>query len=215
MNPARRRALEALKRQRATAPAPLFEEPQEAEPDVGIDRVAVLFPLPLPEPFDYRASSLLNLQPGQHVIAPIGTRLWRGVVWRVERNSAAAANLKAIEEVLPGATIPDISRTFLDWAAKYLVTSPGNLIGMIARSPEALLPAPTYAVYRAAAEPPPRMTDARARVLRIASEEALPGAELARRAEVSSGVVRALIDSGALVREERSEDPPFQEPNLE
>ena len=69
---ARRRALEALKRQRAPAPAgPLFA-PEEDEPPPGAeyDKVAVLFPLPLPEPFDYRAAHSIGLQPGMHVIAP-------------------------------------------------------------------------------------------------------------------------------------------------
>ena len=107
---ARRGALEALKRQRpAPAPGPLFA-PEEAEQDESwLDRVAVLFPLPLPEPFDYRAPASMGLLPGMHVIAPIGPRLVRGVVWSVEKNYAGAANLKAIEEVLPGSAVPDLS----------------------------------------------------------------------------------------------------------
>ncbi|MGE3142458.1 MAG: primosomal protein N', partial [Hyphomonadaceae bacterium] len=216
MNPARRRALEALKRQRAAAPAgPLFAPPEEeAAAEAGLDKVAVLFPLPLPEPFDYRAASALKIEPGAHVVAPIGPRLVRGVVWRVEKNAPAAANLKAIEEVLPAAPLPEISRRFIDWAAKYLVTPPGNVLRMVARSPEALLPAPTYAVYALGEASPGKMTDARARVLAVAAKEALPAAELARRAEVSAAVVKTLIDQGALVRRERSEDPPFEEPNL-
>src|SRR5690606_10089933 len=102
---ARRRAMEALKRQRAPAPAgPLFAVAEEGSDFVHdtLDKVAVLFPLPLPEPFDYRAPSSLGLQPGMHVIAPIGPRFVRGVVWNVEPNHPGAANLKAIEEVLPG-----------------------------------------------------------------------------------------------------------------
>ncbi len=214
MSTARRRALEALKARRAPMPAPLFEAPPEDRGEAGLDKVAVLFPLPLPEPFDYRAPSTLQLAPGAHVIAPIGARLVRGVVWSVERASAAAANLKAIEEVLPGAPVPEMSRRFVDWAAKYLVVPPGNLLRMVVRSPDALLPAPTYSVYRAAEAPPARLTDARARVLAIAAEEALTAAELARRAEVSGAVVKGLADAGALIREERSEDPSFAEPHL-
>ena len=85
---ARRRAMEALKRQRAPAPAgPLFavaEEGADYEPET-LDQVSVLFPLPLPEPFDYRAPASMGLEPGMHVIAPIGTRLVRGVAWAVEK----------------------------------------------------------------------------------------------------------------------------------
>src|SRR5512147_1701011 len=111
MNPtARKRALDALKGRRATAPAgPLFAVAEEGASydSATLDKVAVLFPLPLPEPFDYRAPSSLGLKPGMHVIAPIGTRLVRGVVWAVEQNHPGAANLKAIEEVLPGPLVPE------------------------------------------------------------------------------------------------------------
>lgn len=214
---ARRRALDALKAKRATAPAgPLFavaEEGADYEPDT-LDKVSVQFPLPLPEPFDYRASSSLNIEPGQHVIAPIGSRLVRGVVWRVERDHPGAANLKAIDEVLPGAPIPEISRTFVDWAARYLVRPPGDLLRMVARSPDALLPPPTYTVLAPTGELPPKLTDARKRVLDEAAKEQVNAAELARRAETSSAVVKGLVDCGALTKLEISEDPPFPPPDL-
>ena len=214
---ARRRALDALKAKRATAPAgPLFavaEEGADYEPDT-LDKVSVQFPLPLPEPFDYRASSSLNIEPGQHVIAPIGSRLVRGVVWRVERDHPGAANLKAIDEVLPGAPIPEISRTFVDWAARYLVRPPGDLLRMVARSPDALLPPPTYTVLAPTGELPPKLTDARKRVLDEAAKEQVNAAELARRAETSSAVVKGLVDCGALMKLEISEDPPFPPPDL-
>ena len=106
---ARRRALDGLKRTRSAPPlGPLFTV-AEGGAEFGSDtqdRIAVLFPLPLPEPFDYRAPSSLQIQPGQHVIAPIGPRLVRGVVWGVERNHPGAANLKAIEDVLAARATP-------------------------------------------------------------------------------------------------------------
>jgi primosomal protein N' (replication factor Y) len=215
---ARRRALQALKGQRAALPAgPLFavaEEGAAYEADT-LDKVAVLFPLPLPEPFDYRAPSSMGLQPGAHVIAPIGSRLVRGVVWAVEHNNPGAANLKAIDEVLPGPLVPELSRQFLDWAARYLVRPPGDLLRMVVRSPEALLDPPTYSVVRPSGKPLPKMTEARTRVMREAEKEAVSAAELSRRAEVSSAVVKGLIDCGALERVEMSEDPPFEEPILD
>jgi primosomal protein N' (replication factor Y) len=214
---ARRRAMEALKRQRAPAPlGPLFavaEEGAEYEADT-LDKVAVLFPLPLPEPFDYRAGHALGLKPGMHVIAPIGPRLVRGVVWAVEENHPGAANLKAIEDVLPGPALPEISRAFLDWAAKYLVRPPGDLLRMVARSPEALLPPPTHIVLAPTGDLPPKVTDARRRVLEEAAKENVSAAELARRADVSSAVVKGLVDCGALTKLEISEDPPFPAPDL-
>ncbi len=212
--------MEALKRQRTAPPlGPLFavqEDGAEYETDTldTLDKVSVQFPLPLPEPFDYRAASSLNIQPGMHVIAPIGTRLVRGVVWAVERSNPGAANLKPIEEVLPGTPIPDISRQFIDWAARYLVRPPGDLLRMVARSPEALLPPPTHSVVAPTGEAAPKLTEARRRVLEEAAKEQVSAAELARRADTSSAVVKGLIDSGALTRLEISEDPPFPAPDL-
>ncbi|MBC7770089.1 MAG: primosomal protein N' [Phycisphaerales bacterium] len=209
--------MDALKRQRVAAPAgPLFAVAEEGAEFVHdtLDKVAVLFPLPLPEPFDYRAPSSLGLQPGMHVIAPIGSRLVRGVVWSVEREHPGAANLKAIEEVLPGSPVPEMSRAFIDWAAKYLVRPPGDLVRMVVRSPEALFPPPTHIVIAPTGEPPPKLTEARKRVMEEAAKEHVSAAELARRAETSSAVVKGLVDCGALTKLEVSEDPPFPPPNL-
>ncbi len=188
------------------------DEPAPA-PEAGLDRVSVQFPLPLPEPFDYRAPSALGLAPGMHVIAPIGPRLVRGVVWSVDRGNGAAANLKAIEEVLPGPPLHDVSRRFIDWAARYLVRPPGDILRMVVRAPEALLHPPTISVYAPSGDAPAKRTEARARVLEEAEREPASAAELARRAGVSAGVVKSLIEAGALVRIERSEDPPFPAPD--
>ena len=214
-NTARKRALEALQRQKAHAPAgPLFA-PEEAGPDFGaLDRASVLFPLPLKEPFDYRAASSMALEPGMHVIAPIGPRLVRGVVWAVKKNDSNAGNLKAIEEVLPGPIVPELSRQFLDWSARYLVRPQGDLLRMIVRSPEALFDPPTTSVLAPTGEIPAKMNDARARVLEEAAKEACTAAELGRRSNASSSVVKGLVDAGALKRIEISEDPPFPEPDL-
>jgi primosomal protein N' (replication factor Y) len=214
---ARRRAMEALRRQRAPAPAgPLFAVAEEGADYAhdALDKVLVMFPLPLPEPFDYRASPSMRLEPGMHVIAPIGPRLVRGVVWAVEKNSPAAANLKAIEETLPGPPLPAISREFVDWASKYLVRPPGDLLRMVVRSPEALLPPPTHVVLAPTGDTPAKITDARRRVLEEAARDAVSAAELARRADVSSAVVKGLVECGALAKLEVSEDPPFPTPDL-
>ena len=116
--------------------------------------------------------------------------------------------------MLPGAPIPEISRTFVDWAAKYLVRPPGDLLRMVARSHDALLPPPTYTVLAPTGDLPPKLTDARKRVLDEAAKEQVNAAELARRAETSSAVVKGLVDCGALTKLEISEDPPFPPPDL-
>jgi primosomal protein N' (replication factor Y) len=152
-----------------------------------------------------------------HVIAPIGSRLVRGVVWTVEKSNPGAANLKAIDQVLPGPIVPGLSREFLDWAAKYLVRPPGDLLRMVVRSPDALIDAPTTTVLRPSTPKHGvsiKLTEARARVMDAAAKEHVTAAELSRRANVSSAVVKGLADAGALERVEISEDPPFPEPDL-
>ena len=179
-----------------------------------LSRISVLFPLPLPEPFDYRAPLDWALQPGDHVIAPLGPRSVRGVVWAVQDNALGVDNLKAIETKLPAPPLPETTRRFVDWTARYVVTPPGNVLRMVVRSPEALLPSPTVAVWRATGSMTGAVTPARAKVLACAAQEDLTAAELARRASVSSGVVKALIETGALARYDRPEDPPFPEPDF-
>ncbi|MBS0384370.1 MAG: primosomal protein N', partial [Proteobacteria bacterium] len=114
-----------------------------------------------------------------------------------------------------GPLVPELSRQFLDWATSYLVRPPGDLLRMVVRSPEALLDPPTFSVVRPSGAALPKMTDARTRVMREAEKETVSAAELARRADVSSAVVKGLIDCGALERVEVSEDPPFEEPILD
>ncbi|MGE0829418.1 MAG: primosomal protein N' [Hyphomonadaceae bacterium] len=191
----------------------MFEPRDEAGESLPARRVRVLLPLPLPEPFDYRAPPGMALAAGDHVIVEVGPREVLGVVWSVEEG-AGSDNLKPVLERLPGPPLPETSRRFIDWAAKYVVAQPGNLMRMVVRAPDALYDAPTIGVYAPAETVSVKLTPARARVLEEAAREAVTPAELARRADVSSGVVKGLIEAGALIRRERSEDPPFPPPDL-
>jgi primosomal protein N' (replication factor Y) len=183
--------------------------------DSGIDRVSILFTMPLPEPFDYKAPSAWGLALGAHVIAPLGPNLYHGVVWRIERNAPGAANLKSVAEVMHAAPpLPEETRRFIEWSAKYVCTAPGNVLRMVLRSPEALAPSPVIVTYAPAAQVAIKMTDARSRVLAAAAEHADTPANLARRAEVTGSVVKGLIAGGALVRIDRLEDEPYPEPIL-
>lgn len=173
----------------------------------------VLFPLPLPEPFDYSAPADMGIEAGDHVIAPLGPRLVRGVAWAVDEHPGAG-NLKRIAEKLPAPPLPEISRRFVDWAAKYVVSPPGLLMKMVVRSPEALLPSPVFHVYGPSGAMSGAVTAQRAAVLAEAAKEPGSMAELARRAGVSSGVVKALIETGALISIAMLEDPPFAAPDF-
>ncbi|WP_291845176.1 primosomal protein N' [Maricaulis sp.] len=178
-------------------------------------RVSILFPLPLPEPFDYLVPGDIDLQPGDHVLAPLGKRTARGVVWKVSPGSGDR-KLKQIEGAAGGAPLPEGTRRFVDWLARYLVQSPGIVLRSVLRSSEALKPSPTDSVYRRGEGQPDRMTEARERVLDAA--EALgeaSAAELAREAGVTASVVKGLARVGALTEHVRLVDPPFDAPDPE
>ncbi|MGE0046799.1 MAG: primosomal protein N' [Hyphomonadaceae bacterium] len=192
-------------------------EPRDAEGNLRPARRArVLLPLAIPEPFDYRVPADMDLAPGDHVVAPVGTRDYLGVVWSVEEGEAARGvdNLKPIVERLDGPPLPESARRFMDWAARYVVTQPGNLLRMVVRSHDALYEAPHFTVYAPSGTASGKITEARAKVLAEAAQNAGTPADLARRAGVSSSVVKGLIEQGALQPILVSEDPPYPAPDL-
>ena len=158
----------------------------------------VLLPLPLPEAFDYLApDDLADLAVGDHVAAPLGPRVVRGVV--VEMRDAAGVNrpLKTLQGRLEAPPLPATALAFASWAARYACQPAGEALAMSLRGLNQPLPRPERSVVIGEVQPAKR-TLARARVLEVARETSLPPAELARRAGVSAGVVKALLDEGAL-----------------
>lgn len=176
-------------------------------------RVSILFPLPLPEPFDYLVPAEMVLQPGDHVRAPLGKRSARGVVWAVKAGPGER-KLKPVEGPAGGPPLPAGIRRFVDWLARYLVQSPGIVLRSVLRSTDALKPSPTETVYLRGTGEPDRMTDARQRVIDavMALREA-SAADIAREAGVTASVVKGLVKSGALTEQVRLVDAPFDDPD--
>ncbi len=175
--------------------------------------VSVLLPQPLPEPFDYELPEGVEASPGSFVTVPLGPREMVGVVWR-ERGTPSNRRLKAVQSVLAAPPLPESMRGFIERAARYICSPMGNVLAMAMRSREALIDAPVETLVVASGEAPGRMTPAREKVLALASIP-IPGAELARAAGVSSGVVKGLLEAGALLQVERSLDQPFPLPDPE
>jgi primosomal protein N' (replication factor Y) (superfamily II helicase) len=178
-------------------------------------RVSILFPLPLPEPFDYLVPAEMVLQPGDHVRAPLGKRSARGVVWAVKAGPGER-KLKPVEGPAGGPPLPAGIRRFVDWLARYLVQSPGIVLRSVLRSTDALKPSPTETVYLRGAGEPDRITDARQRVIdAIMALGEASAADLAREAGVTASVVKGLVKSGALTEQLRLVDAPFDDPDPE
>ncbi|RIJ23984.1 primosomal protein N' [Henriciella barbarensis] len=175
---------------------------------------SILFPLPLPEPFDYAVPDGMDVEPGSYVRAPLGKIERTGVVWAVKtRAEDDTRDLKPVLDVYPVPAMPEPMRKFVSFSARYNVARPGHVLAMVLRARGGLKPSPTATVYEPTGHRSNRMTEARVKVL-DAAREAGPtsAAELARQAGVSPGVVKGLVEIGALEARETPTDLPYPQP---
>ena len=174
----------------------------------------ILFPLPLPEPFDYAVPEGLDVQEEAYVAAPLGKYERLGVVQEMLPDSAGEGRkLKFVSEVYPTPPMSRPMREFIQWAARYTVSHPGHVLGMALRSRGGLVPSPTETVYSLTGATPPRVTEARTKLIDAARELGPQSASvLSEAAGVSSGVVKGLADAGVLRAESIATDLPFESP---
>ena len=151
--------------------------------------------------YDYRVPVGLNLMPGDFVSVPFGPRRAVGVVWGEAAGDVGEAKLKDITGRLDCPPLPEVSRRFIDWVARYTVSAPGAVLKMAMSVPDALLPPKPVTAY--ALNPSPgdfKMTPARERVLAVLSQSPpRPSTELAREAATGPGVVKGLLRAGVLI----------------
>ncbi|MFC3071407.1 primosomal protein N' [Phenylobacterium soli] len=163
-----------------------------------MSRIAsVLLPLPLPEAFDYAEPEGMELQVGDQVAAPLGPNLMRGVVTGLRDGAGHNRPLKAVQARLEEPALPEKTLEFVQWAARYAVDAPGQPLAIALRGARAPKAKPQKLI-----EPtgvlPGRPTEARLKVLAAAKAGAASAADLARAAGVSAGVVKGLLEEGAL-----------------
>lgn len=179
-----------------------------------MSRIAsVLIPMPLPEAFDYAEPDGMALAPGDQVAVPLGPRLIRGVVSEVRDGHGGNRPLKPVAERLDDPPLPPGTLEFVQWAARYAVDAPGQPLAIALRGARAPKPRPQRVVRPTGAQPA-RTTPARAKVLAAAAEADLSPADLARAAGVSSGVVKGLVEDGALAIHEVVAEAAFAPPDL-
>ncbi len=163
-----------------------------------MSRIAsVLLPMPLPEAFDYAEPEGMVLAVGDQVAAPLGPRLLRGVVVALREAAGGNRPLKPVAAILEETRLPPGTLEFIQWAARYAVDAPGQPLAIALRGARAPKARPVRIVEVTGAAPA-RPTPARTTVIETARARPLSPADLARAAEVSSGVVKALIDEGVL-----------------
>ena len=180
-------------------------------------RVAVLLPLPLAGAYDYRVPEDVDLAPGDFVSVPLGARERIGVVWGPGDGAVPEAKLKEVTERLDARPLPEVTRAFVDWVARYTVSAPGAVLKMAMSVPDALAPPKPLIGYTLAAHAPEvRFTKARRRVVNLLAEgPPRPLAELAREAGVGPSVVKGLAEAGVLATVEMAPAPTFPEPDWE
>ena len=176
---------------------------------------AVLMPLAVPEPFDYAVPDELEVTVGDQVVVPLGPRFVRGVVAGVREVPGHNRPLKAVCEVMEDPALPPSTVDFVEWAARWTLSPPGDPLAVALRGLRAAPPRPAR-ILRPTGKGAAKPTPARERVLAAAAEVEAPSmAELARAAEVSTGVVKALADEGALNWVQLERPPRFAAPDPE
>ena len=171
-------------------------------------RAGVLLPLPLGGAYDYCLDECLPR--GAVVAAPLGTRTVLGVVWGEAERSVAETRLKHALPLAGHPRLPESLCDFIDWTAHYTLTPPGLVLAMALRARQAFEPEIPRTGFVRGELTPPRLTPARMRVLALAEDGLARNiAALAEEANVTSQVVRGLIDAGALAGVSLPEFPPL------
>ena len=176
----------------------------------------ILFPLPLPEPFDYSVPTGMMVELGSYVRAPLGKIIRTGVVWdTAPDDDGDGRELKPVDGVYPTPPMTEAMRKFVDFAARYTVASPGAVLAMTLRSRGGLQPSPTETLYQLTTQRPAKLTPAREKLI-AAAEDLSPatGGALTNAAGVSAGVIKGLVEAGTFEKTLVDIDAPYPAPDL-
>ena len=176
---------------------------------------AVLIPLPVDEPFDYVVPDDMTLARGDLVTVPLGPRQMTGVVSEVREIPTTNRRLKAIVARLDLPALPAATLDFLEWAARWTLSPPGEMAVLSLKALRHAPPKPPFQLHRVAGKAPVRLTPARAAVLQALDEgpTVASAAELGRAAGVSAGVVKGLVDEGVITARPAETGNPLQVPD--
>ena len=170
----------------------------------------ILFPVNVPEAFDYAIPQGMAVSPGQFVYAPIGKQMKLGVVMGLGEASGERT-LKDIAQVKAALPLPPAMLTFITWTARYNCVSPGLVLRMVVRSYKALEPSEVVSQFMPS-EKPFKLTPARQAILDKGGPFPARASEIAQRAGISAGVVRGMANAGGLNVMQLPVDAPFGQP---
>ncbi|MBM3515983.1 MAG: primosomal protein N' [Alphaproteobacteria bacterium] len=161
-------------------------------------------PLPVEGPYDYLVPEDMTLRAGAVVEVPLGRRFEIGVVWGPGSADLEAKRLKSIVQALPVPAIAVANRRFVDWVSAYTLQPLGAVLRMVINPARRWKPKPAPSAIALTGTSLAALglapTLARGKVLAAFSDRSVfeTAAALARAAKVSSGVVRDMLDKGAL-----------------
>ena len=115
----------------------------------------------LPGAYDYIIDD--DLPRGTLVTAPLGTRDYLGCIWQPADGQVDRSKLKQARPLPGNPCLPPGLCEFIDWVARYTFTSPGLVLALALRSPQAFEPEGTRLAYIRGTLLPSRLTPARER----------------------------------------------------
>lgn len=175
-------------------------------------------------PLDYKLANGMQVTTGQVVIAPLGPRTVTGIVWdegRLPGQEVDAAKLRPLREVVDVPPLSEPLRRLIEWTAEYYCAPLASVARMVLSSGGALGGPTTTTEYRLSGGTPERMTAQRAAAIAALEGEQATIRELSAIAGVSEGVLRGLVNQGAIEpvsvaidRPYLPADPDFHQPAL-
>ena len=165
---------------------------------------------------DYVVPEGLELAPGDVVDVPLGPRRITGVVWEPERLAAKDVpdtKLRPVADKLPVWPLTPPMRRLVEWVADYYVAPPAAVLRMALSVSSALGGHRVAIEYRPTGSLPPRITPQRTAALEAIAGRQGSVRDLARWGAVSDGVIRGLVNCGALEKIEVSFDAPLPAPD--
>ncbi|BBC73707.1 primosomal protein N' [Altererythrobacter sp. B11] len=161
---------------------------------------------------DYRVPDGMDVVPGSVVVAPLGPRQIVGIVWddgRLPGDPVPDARLRPLLGRLPVPPLRAELRRLIEWTADYYCAPLSAVARMVLSSGGALKGPATMTEYRLSGGLPERMTPKRELALAALEGEQATLRELAAIAGVSEGVLRGLVNQGALEPVEVDCDRPY------
>lgn len=166
---------------------------------------------PLDRLLDYRAPEG-GCHVGAFVEVPLGPRKVIGVVWGAGQGGFDPSKIRQVIRVLEVSPMRAEMRLFLERCGAYTLTPMNAMLRLATRAPGLGDPPSMQKIYRLGEGEPPRMTEARTRVLDVCREMgglSLTLKELAEAAGVTTSVVKGLVKSGAVWEENSPRDTAY------